>query len=40
MRSQNELTAVCVKEVLDSIGAELDDVAGAVGVSDKVRLDT
>ena len=39
MRSQNELAAICVEEVFDSIGTELDDVASAVGVSYKVWLD-
>jgi len=40
VRSQNELTAVCVKEIFNPIGAKLDDIACAVGVSDKVWLDT
>jgi len=39
MRSQNELAAICVEEVFDSIGTEFNDVASAVGVSYKVWLD-
>lgn len=39
MSTQNETTPVGVKEVLDTVRAELDDIAGAVGVSNEVRLD-
>ena len=38
--TQNISAPVGVKEVLDTIWAELDDVASAIGVSDKVWLDT
>ena len=37
--SQDELASVCIKEVLDTIRAEFDDVSRAIGVSDEVRLD-
>lgn len=40
MSSQDVAASVCLEEVLDSIGAELDNVTRTVGVSDKVRLDT
>lgn len=38
--SQDELATVRVQEVLDTIGAEFDNISGAVGVSDEVWLDT
>ena len=37
--TQNESTPVGVKEVLDTVRAELDDIACAIGVSNEVRLD-
>ena len=40
VRSQNEAHLVVLKEVLNSVGTKLDDVAGAVGVAHEVRLDT
>ena len=36
----DELASVCVEEVLDSVGTELNDVSCAVRVSDEVRLDS
>lgn len=40
MSSQNVLSFVIVKELFHTVGSELHDVSGAVGVTDKVRLDT
>ncbi len=39
MRTQYVFRFIVVEELFDAVGAELDDVAGAVGVSDKVGLD-
>lgn len=40
MSSQDVAASVCLEEVLDSIGAELDNVTRTVGISDEVGLDT
>jgi hypothetical protein len=38
--SQNEAGLIILQEKFDAIGAEFDDVTCAVGVADKIRLDT
>ena len=40
VRPQNEAGLIILQEKFDAVGAELDDVACAVGVADKIRLDT
>ena len=40
VRPQNEAGLIILQEKFDAVGAELDDVACAVGVADKIGLDT
>jgi hypothetical protein len=40
MSSQDVLSLVIVKELFHTVGSELNDISGAVGVTNKVRLDT
>ena len=40
MRSQDELCFVIFKEILDSVWAEFDDVAGTIRVTDEIGLDS
>ena len=39
VRPQNEAGLIILQEKFDAVGAELDDVACAVGVADKIGLD-
>ena len=39
MCAQDVLSFVIVKELFHTVGSELHDVSGSVGVTDKVRLD-
>ena len=38
MGSQDVATSVCLQEILNTVGAEFDDVSCAIGISDEVRL--
>ena len=40
MSAQDVLSFVIVKELFHTVGSELHDISGAVGVTDKVWLDT
>lgn len=39
MRPQNKACLIILQEEFDAVGSELDDVASAVGVADKIGLD-